>query len=394
MGICDNKSKPTDDSYLTNQKIPGFFDITSEAKLDASIIIPGSSDGSVVYNNKIDPAIIPYLKYNGLDTGDIYPIATASAVIRTEADKYIVFYPSYHCTIPEIDGFISANVMFSAGDVPEDDTIGDIITKVPKNNVLGPIEIKDKVNGANTNTYTVYIVPTTTAMSGGAIQHGGAGFDNYKDLFADKTLNKATVEDMVRNAGDGATEDVSPCDPDKREMIGKILKLDLPYIKKKTIIDVCEKIKNDKSLSPENLFKAIKVELNRISTEEAQRAAAAAAQREEDVKRAEEAQRAAAAAQRAEDIKCDRNGTLVNTFIKKNIDYITKNIIIKVCETIKNDNSIKDKEKAIEVELNRISIAQKAAAEVEKQAAEALSENDTDKGNMRGGKYQINYNKI
>ena len=75
MGICDNKSKPTDNSYLTNQRIPGFFDISGQGdKLDASTNIEGSSTvGQVVYQNKISPEIIPYLKYDDLEgvTGDI-----------------------------------------------------------------------------------------------------------------------------------------------------------------------------------------------------------------------------------------------------------------------------------------------------------------------------------
>lgn len=192
-GICDtNKSMPDSSSSLTTVPKAGFFDITGRTKLTADHTIEGSSEGSIIYTEKINKNEIPYLNYTDLatETGNIYPIATASAAIRTGEKSYVVFYPSYYNALSGSTG--TTSLVQIVGDTSE--PLGQI-EKNTENKVI---------KSFNGKTYTIYIIPTNTPMSGGAVQYGGS-LDAYKDILNAQDGKSHTIDEirgMVTVAGD------------------------------------------------------------------------------------------------------------------------------------------------------------------------------------------------
>lgn len=183
-GICDtNKSMPDSSSSLTTVPKAGFFDITGRTKLTADHTIDGSSEGSIKYTEKIDQNEIPYLNYTDLktETGNIFPIATASAAIRTSENSYVVFYPSYYNALSGQTG--TTSLVQIVGDTSE--PLGQI-EKNTENKVI---------KSFNGKTYTIYIIPTNTPMSGGAVQYGGS-LDAYKDILNAQDGKSHTIDEI------------------------------------------------------------------------------------------------------------------------------------------------------------------------------------------------------
>ena len=206
-GICDTiKAMPNDQSKLTNIAKAGFFDITGlPTKLDANQTIPGSTDGTIQYNEKIDPNVIPYLHYTDLEgeTGTISPIATASAAIRTSENSFVVFYPSYYNASSSQAGNAVVDLTNGSISTPLAGVQKDKVKKLPNES------FQDK-------TYTIYIIPTNTPMRGGAVQHGGSleeatAYADLLDLLDSGNENTIDwVRQMLVNAGDDTVPAVVP----------------------------------------------------------------------------------------------------------------------------------------------------------------------------------------
>lgn len=198
-GICDtNKSIPDSSCSLTTAPKAGFFDITDLPKLVANSTIPGSTNKTIEYTEKINPDEVPYLYYTDLesDTGDILPIATASAAIRTSEKSYVVFYPSYFTSSGNPTGSTrNIQIVGQASEqllLPE----GRQIQKDREERIEN-VEFQGK-------KYNIYIIPSNTPMSGGAVQQGGS-LDAYKNLLnaqGDVSHSRAEVTTMLRIAGD------------------------------------------------------------------------------------------------------------------------------------------------------------------------------------------------
>ncbi len=206
-GICDtNKSIPDSSSRLTTVPKAGFFDITGlPTKLEANQAIYGSSDNTIQYNEKIDTSVIPFLKYNDLasETGTIWPIATASAVIRTEPNSFVVFYPSYY------NASATKKDITETNQVTIEDTSGN-------NQSLPTIQVQNDTKipnvSFNGNKYTIYIIPSNKSMSGGGVQHGGS-IAAYNNLFTGAELPIADINRMLMDGSDHPSQVSVPPPP-------------------------------------------------------------------------------------------------------------------------------------------------------------------------------------